>query len=466
MKGFASILLFLQISLCLFAQTENTRIKVACIGDSITFGAGLDNTARDSWPSILSQMLGKEYVVQNYGVSGTTMLSAGDHPYVSCFAFDAVIRFQPDIVFIKLGTNDSKPQNWIYKDCFEKDAQSMIDALRALPSSPTIYLCLPAKAFASGKSIRDSVIVQEVIPRLRTVAERNGIPLVDIHAATSQMEEHFPDKIHPDRFASAAIAQSAYQAISQKTATFSLQDYPGVKSKWRGYDKYDFQFEGRDAIVVAPLAALPGKPWIWRPAFFGAFPSVDLAMLALGYHVVYYDVTFLYGSPRSLEMGDHFYEAMLKYYGFSSRVIVEGFSRGGLFAVNWAAKHPDRVACLYLDAPVCDITSWPGRQREELWKEFLKEWNLREEDMENFKSNPIDCLRPLAKAGIPIIGVAGDCDRTVPYEDNLAVLAARYRKMGGTVEVILKPGCDHHPHSLDAPAPIISKLLQWSLTQP
>ena len=86
--------------------------------------------------------------------------------------------------------------------------------------------------------------------------------------------------------------------------------------------------------------------------------------------------------------------------------------------------------------------------------------------MENFKSNPIDCLRPLAKAGIPIIGVAGDCDRTVPYEDNLAVLAARYRKMGGTVEVILKPGCDHHPHSLDAPAPIISKLLQWSLIQP
>ena len=74
---------------------------------------------------------------------------------------------------------------------------------------------------------------------------------------------------------------------------FQLQDFPGVKTKWRGYDKYDFEFNGRKANIVAPAKPLPGKPWIWRPAFFGAFPAVDIAMLALGYHVVHYDLAFL-----------------------------------------------------------------------------------------------------------------------------------------------------------------------------
>lgn len=150
---------------------------------------------------------------------------------------------------------------------------------------------------------------------------------------------------------------------------------------------------------------------------------------------------------------------MIKYYGFSEKVVLEGFSRGGLFAVDWAAANPEKVSCIYLDAPVCDITSWPSRERTDLWKEFLQEWNIKEEDMKNFKGNPIDNLKPLAKAKIPIIAVAGDSDKTVPYDENLEILAARYKKLRGEIEVIIKEGCDHHPHSLDAPAPIIKFIL-------
>lgn len=108
---------------------------------------------------------------------------------------------------------------------------------------------------------------------------------------------------------------------------------------------------------------------------------------------------------------------------------------------------------------MCDITSWPSRERTDLWQEFLQEWNIKEEDMKNFKGNPIDNLKPLAKAKIPIIAVAGDSDKTVPYDENLEILATRYKKLRGEIEVIIKEGCDHHPHSLDAPAPIIKFIL-------
>lgn len=141
-----------------------------------------------------------------------------------------------------------------------------------------------------------------------------------MHAATSGMREHFPDKLHPDRVASLEMAKCAYRAMTGNSKEFQLQDFPGVKTKWRGYDKYDFEFNGRKANIVAPAKPLPGKPWIWRPAFFGAFPAVDIAMLALGYHVVHYDLAFLYGSPRSQELGTLFYNAMIKYYGFSEKL--------------------------------------------------------------------------------------------------------------------------------------------------
>lgn len=92
-----------------------------------------------------------------------------------------------------------------------------------------------------------------------------------MHAATSGMREHFPDKLHPDRVASLEMAKCAYRAMTGNSKEFQLQDFPGVKTKWRGYDKYDFEFNGRKANIVAPAKPLSGKPWIWRPAFSGLF---------------------------------------------------------------------------------------------------------------------------------------------------------------------------------------------------
>ena len=232
------------------------------------------------------------------------------------------------------------------------------------------------------------------------------------------------------------------------------------KSEWNGCDRYDFTFKDRQATVVVPKKAAKGTPWIWRPAFFDAFPSVDKALLEKGFHIVYYDVTHLYGSPRAVSLGTEFYKDITDRYGLSPKVTQEGFSRGGLFAFNWAAQNTDKVACIYVDAPVCNVFSWPGRKNATLWNDLLKEWNLTDAEMEHFKGNPIDNLAPIAAAGIPIISVCGDSDQTVPYKENMDVVRSRYLAAGGPVEVILKKGCDHHPHSLENPEPVVDFILR------
>lgn len=229
---------------------------------------------------------------------------------------------------------------------------------------------------------------------------------------------------------------------------------------WNDGTRHDFQFEGRDAIVVEPQKAAKGRPWIWRPAFFNAFPSVDKALLEKGFHVVYYDVTHCYGSPESVELGTDFYRHVTETYRLSEKVTLEGFSRGGLYALNWAIRNPEKVACIYLDAPVCNVFSWPGRKQPELWNGLLEAWGLTDADMDSFTENPVDNLAPLAEAGIPILAVCGDSDKTVPYKENMDVLRTRYLALGAPVEVILKPGCDHHPHSLENPEPVVDFILR------
>lgn len=236
------------------------------------------------------------------------------------------------------------------------------------------------------------------------------------------------------------------------------------KQTWHGGTRHDFKFKERDAIIVEPAEAAEGNPWIWRPAFFDAFPSVDVALLAKGFHIVYLDLTHEYGNPKSVALGTDFYQWICENYALSEQVTLEGFSRGGLYALNWAIANPEKVACLYLDAPVCDVFSWPGREQPELWQDLLQKWDTTDKEMASFAGNPIDHLQPLAAAGVPILAVCGDSDRVVPYSENMEVLRNRYVALGGPVEVILKPGCNHHPHSLENPEPVVDFILRHQPT--
>jgi len=359
-------MIILSLLVCFLSNLQAAVVKVACVGNSITYGSGISNRDRDSYPSVLGQMLGEAYEVRNYGFSARTCLNKGDFPYMKEKMFQDALGYNPDIVIIKLGTNDTKPNNWIYNTEFKKDLTSMVRAFQTFATNPKIYLCYPAKAYAVQYGINDSIIVHGVIPYIDEVAKLTSCQVIDLHTVTSGMPENFPDKIHPNPMGAHTIAATVYNAIMGKPSAHQMQAFPGKKSEWMGVDRYDFQFNGRDVIVAVPKKVAKGMPWIWRPAFFGAFPSVDSALVTKGFHIVYYDLTHLYGSPRSVKLGTEFYDHMVKTYNLSQKVTLEGFSRGGLAAFNWAAQNPDKVACIYVDAPVCNLLSWPGRQQPDL----------------------------------------------------------------------------------------------------
>ena len=133
---------------------------------------------------------------------------------------------------------------------------------------------------------------------------------------------------------------------------------------------------------------------------------------------------------------------------------------GALYAVNFALKYPDCCGLLYLDAPVLDICSWPGGLgaglgEESCWKECKEIYHLNDETALTFTGNPLDRTKELAKTGIPVMLVCGDADRYVPYAENGEPFYEKMKEAGADIMLIVKPGCDHHPHSLSDPAPVV-----------
>lgn len=247
--------------------------------------------------------------------------------------------------------------------------------------------------------------------------------------------------------------------------------FPGARSEWQGFARYDFSIEGKGAIVVVPKTAAPGKPWLWRGEFFGHRPEPDVALLGRGFHVVYLSVPNLFGSPDAISHWDKFYSYLTEQHGFAKKAALVGVSRGGLYCYNWAAAHPDRVACIYGDAPVCDLKSWPLGQNNgdgnpgEVPK-LLKVYGVATvEELLPKMLNPIDNLGPIAAAKIPLLHVYGDADKPVPWDKNTGVLAERYRKLGGEIVLIPKPGVGH-VHGLDDCTPIVEFVAKYASPKP
>jgi len=238
-----------------------------------------------------------------------------------------------------------------------------------------------------------------------------------------------------------------------------------AQSKWNGFDIIEFQYNGIDAKIAFPQRADSQRNWLWRTQFWNDTTQVDIAMLNEGFHLAYIDVTDLYGSAVAMHRFDGFYQFVVKNFQLNTKVVFEGLSRGGLEAYNWSSKNTDKVACLYVDAPVCDIKSWPGglgkgTGSKEEWATCLAVNGLNKESVLNFKEMPLYNCIELAKAKIPVLHVCGDSDEAVPMEENTDLLADRFRKAGGDIQIIVKKGIGHHPHSLENPQPIVDFILK------
>ena len=207
---------------------------MACIGNSITDGYGIDMRTAYGYPAVLQKKLGNDYWVKNFGVSSRTMLNKGDFPYMNEMAWRDALAFKPDVVIIKLGTNDSKPENWQYGAEFRQDLEQMITTLRpdlAQPvkkakkskksqavaeAKPRILLCTPIPAFKPTWNINDSVIVNEIIPIQQEVAKKYGLQVVDLHTLyANDGNKMVDDGIHPDGKGAERLATIIAEALAK-----------------------------------------------------------------------------------------------------------------------------------------------------------------------------------------------------------------------------------------------------------
>lgn len=233
---------------------------------------------------------------------------------------------------------------------------------------------------------------------------------------------------------------------------------------WKGFERIAFKMGGHDAYFVKPNKALEGNPWVWRASFPDWHTDMDSILLVRGFHVVFVNVDNEYGSPYAMQIWDKTYDFLVDSLGFAPKVALEGVSRGGLYVYAWAKRNPDKVACIYNEAPVCDIKSWPGGKgkgvgNKENWAECLKVLKMTEVEALEFKDNPIDNLEGLAASKVPILHVISNSDKIVPNDENTYILAQRYLSQGGPLSIY--PVTDG-PQNLEGHHFPINKADEWA----
>ncbi|MBQ8578997.1 MAG: prolyl oligopeptidase family serine peptidase [Clostridia bacterium] len=230
-----------------------------------------------------------------------------------------------------------------------------------------------------------------------------------------------------------------------------------ITSDYHGYERRDFTFAGHRGTVIFPENAREDRPWVWRAEFLGAFDTVDVELLRRGWHLVTYSISNMFGSPAAVDMMKKFYDFIVPAYGLSEKCDIFGFSRGGLYAFNFTCAHPACVSVLYLDAPVMDMRDWPCDERYASgfdYEECPKQYGMtRAEFLSAEHLQPVDRTDELMKTGVPVLLIAGGADKTVVYRRNGRRIADALFSAGYDYLEIVKPDCDHHPHSIEDPAP-------------
>ena len=245
--------------------------------------------------------------------------------------------------------------------------------------------------------------------------------------------------------------------------------YPGTETvEWYGFKRHNFEIDGHKGFIVEPHNPAPGLPWSWCLQWAESFVprTPALKLLERGFHHVYMDVFSTYLNKEGLSVLEKFYELLMS-LGFYPQAALIGMSYGGLFSFRWAAEHPETVAAIYADAPVCDLGFGTNSGQESL-KEFFRTeaekraaaYGVKVEELSNHPLSPLNNYQPIAKANIPIYCIRSGQDQSVIPEYNIDIFTERFRSVGGNIEILDRPLYGHHPHGLDDPSPLVDFILK------
>ncbi len=239
-----------------------------------------------------------------------------------------------------------------------------------------------------------------------------------------------------------------------------------TESLWNGFKRIDFLFEDRPAILIFPAKANEHKNWLLKTEYFTTFQDFELEMVKRGWHLAFIKNKTRWCLDEDLDLKNRFAEYLSKEFGLYEKCVPVGMSCGGLIGCKFAAKYPDKVSALYLDAPLMNLLSNPcglGKGSNRGYEEFVQATGMDLQKLLSYREHPIDKMHLLLENKIPIIVVYGDADDIVPYEENGALLEAYYRQNGGVVDVICKKNAGHHPHGLEDNTPIIQFVEKYNL---
>ena len=225
--------------------------------------------------------------------------------------------------------------------------------------------------------------------------------------------------------------------------------------RYDGIYHLEFEFKGKKwiALMNEDKTKRNGKT-VLKTEYFGAFPALQNEMIKRGYALLFIENRNRWGTPEQIEDQYEFIIYASKELGIENKVYTIGMSCGGMMSILLAAKHPEIINALYIDAPVVNFLSCPARLgnapdvTDGMWEEFERAWKMTKQELLTFRGHPIDYLDKLVENKIRIYMAYGDSDKTVPYEENGIALERKYKKNGleGLIYIDKKVGVDHHPH--------------------
>lgn len=230
---------------------------------------------------------------------------------------------------------------------------------------------------------------------------------------------------------------------------------------WNGFECHEFVFDGQNARVVIPEIKIENPPLLIKTEYWNAFPEAEIELVKQGFYLAFIENENRWGKESDLDRKAEFIKYISEKYSLSSRCVPVGMSCGGLIAVKFAAKYPELVSCLYVDAPVMNYMSCPcgfgiGNACCEDFPEIFESLGLKNmSQLICYLDMPMHQIPALVKNKIPVLLIAGDSDKTVPYEENGLMLEMAYKENKLDIEVYIKKGCAHHPHGLEDLTPII-----------
>jgi len=215
----AVVLVFFVLFNSGFFGGDDERIRVTCVGDSLTYGSGVIKTREmDSYPAQLQKKLGTSHLVTNYGLRNATASVDGDVPYVESAPYKKSLASKPDIVLLMLGTNDSKTYNWDAAS-YEEGIRSLVQTYKGLDTNPTVYLMLSPYCYALDGSdiaeyqVQPKVVAGEISDIVKKVAKEEGVDVIDLYSVTADKQERYRDGIHFDAEGYKIIADTIYNVI-------------------------------------------------------------------------------------------------------------------------------------------------------------------------------------------------------------------------------------------------------------